>query len=878
MIRTHRPTGHHWTCASHFHQSKQYRNLDAQDWTAPLAKTLVTDPDDGLPTSSRVAKRRRVESLANGFLEGKPLFISSALANGPDLTTTVDKVLHEKDMTWNELLDDYDGELWADGEDGWTTLRKRSKVRSRVKSPQSQPNSLRKGVRHHVTVPAPAVAFSQPPAPSSTRNPHPRISTAPSSDALIRAAELRARRASLVAKITVPCEDLLPLQGQVTQSAPPTARAALSFKQCDLSRPFNPNTPAETTMADELRLSRTDSPSHRPRAFTMPTESFDSGTTIEDLSTRDDAEDPIPTGSTAMELCTAEQNPASNNRASTGDTVTSPVPHSASAGNVHPSWTPINDGKTQGLTSEKSSHTPDMTSTTLAQSSFIPFGTSLLDPAKTPHMASAAKAPPQRTTTSTRSRKSAKTPGSPKETSQQSNQSRLTHSFKASKTEYIAAEKSQSGATPFVYRRKTKAPKSRSASPSRFESDMSQSVKSTSNGVDTSKPSDLSAHSMAATPANNLSFTHDLSSAHALHMTLVDEHVNKKLPKDFGSEHRSSSVKQALRAEMRLSGADLSRAPDEPLSSQPNQQLEENEGINLQHSSDKSDCEPHSKRRSTGEWQGTQVLLNRAQHDLFVSPNKFDPPQTGESLTMTRNEPAFSSMPRPLHGTVNTHQPPCQFSQEYLPGTQALIDKWSPWSTARKTKSNKRASFAPSPLAARTPANLLTKNPLKTTIKQTPDFTERIQDTAIKQRRSSLRFSTSTSTSTAESPVPIQRVAATPLDVASTTTQPSATDNCNVTPSASKHAASQYFYGPTQPDTTSPEIDLDLTNVSFATTAMLPPVAYFDDTTIATDWGTRVSFSNLQQGSDEPPAEAVLADVASTFLDTGDFDRAMGGL
>ena len=77
MIRTHKPTGHHWTCASHFQQSKQYRNLDAQDWHAPSAKTLVADPDDDLPTSLRVAKRRRVEQLANDFLEGQPLFISS---------------------------------------------------------------------------------------------------------------------------------------------------------------------------------------------------------------------------------------------------------------------------------------------------------------------------------------------------------------------------------------------------------------------------------------------------------------------------------------------------------------------------------------------------------------------------------------------------------------------------------------------------------------------------------------------------------------------------------------------------------------------------------------------------------------------------------
>jgi hypothetical protein len=877
MIRTHRPTGHHWTCASHFQQSKQYRNLDAQDWTAPFARTLVTDPDDELSDSPRVAKRRKVESFANGFLEGKPLFISSALANGPDLTTTVDKVLREKKLTWNELLDDHDDELWADGEDGWTTLRKRSKARSRVKSSRSQPNTLRKGVRHHVDERVRAIAISQPPIQTSTINPRPHISTAPSNEALLRAAELRARKASLVAKPIVPSEKLLPLQGQTTQSAPPTARAASSFKQCNSPRPFNPNTPAETTMADELRLSRTDSPSRRPRAFAVPVESFNSGTTIEGLSTQEGAEDPTATGSTAMELCTAEQNLASTNRTTSGDIPTAHARDYAPTGNVLTTWTPINDRQPQGLASGRSSHAPDMTPTAMAQSSFIPFGTSLLDPAKTPHTVSAAKATPRHTNTSTPSRKSANTSRSPMKTSQQSNQSTLTHSFKASKTEYIAADKSQSGSTPFVYRKKTKATKSKSPSPSRSESDMPQSAKSTSNGDVTPKPSDLSAHCATATPNLDLSFIHDPSTAPSTHMTLVEEHINKMLPKNDDSARRTSSVKKALRAEMRLSGADFSRAPDEPSSSQPSEHVQGSGGTNQKPSEHGTSRDSRSKRRSTGEWQGTQVLLSRAQHDLFMSPNKFDLPPTAESPKIAHNEIVDPTIFQQSHGVTSTRQPPCQPSQEFLPGTQALIDKWSPWSTTRKTKSNKRASFAPSPLAAKTPANPPTKHLLKPTVQQNPDLIERIQDTAMKQRRSSLRFSTSTYTD--ESPVPPQRIAATPLHVPATAATPrSATGKIDLTPSTKKQAASQPSYGPTQQDAISPEINLDFTNVSFAATAVQPPVTCFDDTTIATNWGSQVNLTSFQRGSDEPLAETVLADVESTFLDTRDFDRAMGGL
>jgi hypothetical protein len=873
MIRTHRPTGHHWTCASHYQQSKQYRNLDAQDWTAPFARTLVTDPDDELPDSARVAKRRRIGSLANGFLEGKPLFISSALANGPDLTTTVDKVLREKDLTWYELLDDHDDELWANGEDGWTTLRKRSKARSRAKSSRSQPNSLRKGMAHHVNERVPAIAISQPPALSSTTHPRPHISTAPSNEALLRAAELRARKASLVAKSAVPSESLLPLQGQVTQSAPPTARAPSSFKQCNSSRHFNPNTPADITMADELRLSRTESPSHRPRAFTVPVESFDSGTTIEEFPTQVDAEDPMSTGSTAMELCTAVQNLDSTNRATDEYVPTAHGRLHVPTGNNPTAWTPINDRQIRGHTPGKFTLTHDTASTAMAQSSFIPFGTSVLDHIKTPKPVSAAKANPQRTNTSTRSRKSVNTPSSPKETSQQSNRSRLTHSFKASKTEYILAEKSQSGSTPFVYRKKAKTTRSKSPSPSRFASVTPQSPKLTGNGDVTPKPSDMSAHRAISTPTLGLSFTHDPSTASATHMSLVEKHINKKLPRDSDSTRRSSSVKKALRAEMRLSGADISRAPEEPLSSQPIEHVEGSGETNQSSPGHDASRTSLSKRRSTGEWQGTQVLLNRAQHDLFVSPNKFDLPQIAASPITTHNEPVYASVPQQLHDVTSTHQAWCQPPQENLPGTQALIDNWSPWSTARKTKPSKRASFAPSPLAAKTPANPPTKYTHKATTQQNPDTIERIQDTAIKQRRSSLRFSTST----VESPIPLQRVAATPLHVPTTANTPrSVTEKIDLTPSFSKHAASQSIYGPTQPDATSSAINLDFTKVSFAATGVQPAIACFGETTIATDWESQADFTSYQRGSDEPLAETVLADVASTFLDTRDFDRAMG--
>jgi hypothetical protein len=384
MIRTHKPSGHHWTCASHFQQSKQYRNLDAQDWHAPSAKILVADPDDDLPTSLRVAKRRRVEQLANDFLEGQPLFISSACANGPDLTATVDKVLCDKRMTWDDVLDDHDEDLWADGEDGWAELRKRSKARAALKKSRSRSSGPQRGTKSQadaVSKPAEVVRL---PNSRPTVRVHQEISLAPSNEALMLAAKLRARKASLMEKAAERTGLLEPPTAHVTQSAPPTARATSSFKQCSSSRPFDPNTPAETTMADELRLSRTDSPSHRPRAFTMPVESFSSETTVEDPSSG--GGEPTATGSTAMELCTAEQNVHSS------ASVTLPVAKTHVAHTrlpIDPSkaqsaWTPIN-GKQ------------------------IRLSTSTSGSAKTPHSRSARKSM-SRSTKSTPRQKTSNTP------------------------------------------------------------------------------------------------------------------------------------------------------------------------------------------------------------------------------------------------------------------------------------------------------------------------------------------------------------------------------------------------------------------------------------------------------------------------------------
>lgn len=682
MIRTHKPSGHHWTCASHFQQSKQYRKLDAQDWHAPSAKTLVADPDDDLPPSLRVAKRRRVEQLANDFLEGQPLFISSACANGPDLTATVDKVLCDKRMTWDDVLDDHDEDLWADGEDGWAELRKRSKARAAMKKSRSRPCGPQRGTNSQADAVLKAVEVVRPQNAGPTVKVCQEISLAPSNEALMLAAKLRARKASLMEKTTECPELLQPPTSHVTQSAPPAARATSSFKQCSSSRPFDPNTPAETTMADELRLSRTDSPSHRPRAFTMPAESFSSETTVEDPSSGEG--EPTATGSTAMELCTAEQNIHSSSSVMPPASGASAahISISTNSGQAQSAWTPIN---------EKQIRLPTSTSGS----------------AKTPQSRPAAKST-SRSAKSIPQQKTGNTPASFGETSQPKSQSRLTSSFKTSKSELVTAEKSQNGTTPFVYRKKSKTSKdvdSGSAPNSPGGDERRSSLRSTSSEV-TPKPTDQTVlpSVSSAQPTLDPSFVQDSSFAPALNMALVDEHINKRLPKSPGSTNRSSSVKKALRSEMRLFAADISRAPGDLSSSQSREPAEE-----ASHSrhvegtiSASSRHESHSTRRSTGQWPGTQVLLNRAQHDLFMSPNKL-----ALAHAMSPDETRLEQIdPSEMQKPHDNCAPLRQLSQEHLPGTQALMDNWSPWSTVKKSKPGKRASFVPSPLVGKNTASL----------------------------------------------------------------------------------------------------------------------------------------------------------------------------
>ena len=350
----------------------------------------------------------------------------------------------------------------------------------------------------------------------------------------------------------------------------------------------------------------------------------------------------------------------------------------------------------------------------------------------------------------------------------------------------------------------------------------------------------------------------DCSFAPTLNMALVDEHINKRLPTSPGSARRSSSVKKALRSEMQLSGAEISRAPDDLSSSQSHEPPEETstsrhvEGT----TSANGHHDSHSTRRSTGQWPGTQVLLNRAQHDLFMSPDKLAFAHA-ISPDVNRLDHIDSSE---MQQVQDTRAPLRQLSQEHLPGTQALMDNWSPWSTVKKSKPGKRASFVPSPLVSK---NMV--SPGDDSERSLRSGKKQIND--AKQRRSSLRFATSTS----ETPLPQKKATVDSTLHVATSHSTEASIN---SPGASQ-AFSPSFNGPTQPDA-STGINFDFTGLSFAATAA-QPVADVDGS--MADWNShdKISFlHNAQRTSVDPPPEEVLADMATEFLSTADIDGVLG--
>jgi hypothetical protein len=173
---------------------------------------------------------------------------------------------------------------------------------------------------------------------------------------------------------------------------------------------------------------------------------------------------------------------------------------------------------------------------------------------------------------------------------------------------------------------------------------------------------------------------------------LTDQQMNRVLRTDTSVR----SVKELLRDEMELAGAIFTS-------------LEENEvstallpakgdlGCDRSIHEELADVLLKSIRKETQDtqcWAGTQVLLARAQQDLFTSPDKADPESQLDTATPT-SRPRTSSGTRTKKSARNSLLP---LSQGRVPSTQALLDTWQGWSTVKKPRTSftsKRNSLLP---------------------------------------------------------------------------------------------------------------------------------------------------------------------------------------
>lgn len=90
MIKTHKPRGHFWTCASVFQRSKEIRNVRFDDCVPPDAAVLDPCSDEPLRPGEQAAKRRKIEKLVHDFLDGEVPIIQSAAMDTRTLKATVE--------------------------------------------------------------------------------------------------------------------------------------------------------------------------------------------------------------------------------------------------------------------------------------------------------------------------------------------------------------------------------------------------------------------------------------------------------------------------------------------------------------------------------------------------------------------------------------------------------------------------------------------------------------------------------------------------------------------------------------------------------------------------------------------------------------------
>ncbi|KAI7166508.1 hypothetical protein KC319_g13924, partial [Hortaea werneckii] len=830
MIKTHKPRGHFWTNASVFQQSREIRNIKYEDSTPPATSILSPDPEDDLRPSERAAKRRRIETLADNFLNGEPLALSCCRPTPASLKAAVEgneRSRRGQKWTWPEYeLSEDENELWVDLDDSWTQIRQPKPTHSAKGNPRAripkaktvEPATRRPDIDAHSLM---EVEEAKSTCKAVPRRTVPKLSTQPSSEALSIAAALRNRNIHRAAS-EIPLQLDSCSQGNTpeeiavgSQSAPTPAARPRYFRtrkpagtEWLLRRNTVLHEVSPDESVDELGRSTMDATPSRTQGEALvpgPEQEIEGLPELQQQFVRPETLGPGKSSADPLSLSFSQKMAAAAHEAGTrsprsshtaiGDTSKrSQLAHHHSqddsqtrmlnkyglSGSSRTSWHAVNEGSSISMANETSAAEVD-------EATLTP-GTIRNDPEDLTKGDNESK----------KGRRATSARNSAGSSRRQSDRSRAPISEGTDEARgldpttarhgYTESGSAQEGGTPFMFRKKrgsksdphTTDSVSKGDKPAQARKNMRPAgSKGASGAGSNAQESDSEVHRLKA-PQPNLELKPDDSPTKKPNLSLMEAHMNSKLPRDPGSTRRSSGVKRALRKSMEEAGATFdgvavlpassrektSPVPGEPGEAAAGSPWARSEKVEAQADRDQrawqdsgtsnNDTGRPSLRSTTGSarretlsgsqepWLGTQNMLYQAQRDLFISPEK---PTESPSLNL---DESFASTAPPAE---SANRPPLRdLSQENLPSTQAMMNAWSPWTAMKKP----RAAQEPLPVAAGNSPLVPTplsrpQNKFVSNLKQskpTPGLAH--GETGSKNKKSSLRFSSTNTVSPAQ--------------------------------------------------------------------------------------------------------------------------------
>ncbi|KAK0923807.1 hypothetical protein LTS16_017717 [Friedmanniomyces endolithicus] len=781
MLKTHKPRGHFWTCPSLFQQSKEIRNLSLEDFTPPAGKVLAPDSDDELQPQQRAAKRRRVERLAEDFLNGQLLVVSCVRPHPSELKGSIQG--NERARTSGPYVlpaveppDDAEL-LWANLSELYDSPRKEEEAPSASKPSKAQQKVVIATIETVTEEQASSTCLQ------ARQVKIVKLSMDPSADAVEQAAALRARRLQKVVTETLRLPSGLPndntdepdvaeitseentaAQPRRTKDREPRSTEWLLRRQTRLYE-----LSADESL-DELNRSRVETPS-RPSQLSRQA---NSGISLAYKPAVDDAnyqssvrrasdlaqvserapdrilsgmcEDDRAYSSIASDQGNRRVDDASQNRASfvrgsshTAHEVTGVerIPETAVLVESSQGDSPTRLLRRQGIHAAPPRSWTAANETTPAKPSpsTIKVGRSVTSPeASVRHVSKMAK-----------SRRGKSAGSQTVQAAQVGTRRRSAPTAPQELNRYTIAQTKEADGTPFMFRKRTAtiagdtSRKDKATTRSSKQRQSAASIPSQDGQIKNLGNGKGEAELVAeAAPILDLSFGND-SFVPKLNLALTDTHLNAVLPSEPNSARRSSAIKRAIRRELEDSGADILRVDDEPASSQVEEigqaHAQSFSAVDVPQVGDhvdqaeEIDDQVYTDEVAQTQWPGTQALLYQAHEDFFRSPDKAHKAAGGESAgTPEPGEAYAASAPQtvlrdPLGILSQEAAPP-------LPSTQAMVEAWSPWSPVKKPTDVTARVIRPSPttINKRKPSKLGGHS---------------LSFGGGERRRSSLRFSTS---------------------------------------------------------------------------------------------------------------------------------------